>query len=417
MELLGAVLKILHINSFDKKGGAETVFQISKDFPGTVNYSGYVETGNLSEKPNISFHSWENDNKLIGTLNYIFSIYNYRILKSFLKVTDVDIIHLHGFFSSISPSILLSIKKAKLRKKVNVVQTLHDFHLVCPNASLYNYNKNVICEKCIGKKIKLNILFENCDRRGMVHSIVKGIRSFVANNILHQRNIVDTFICPSEFLKSKLIEDGIDEKRITVIRNPISSVNDIVIPPKKNIICYFGRFSKEKNLEFLINAFASWKQKSSNDFKLIIIGEGEEESNLKSLAAKSNARNDISFINFLPYDQLVNTIKNVKYLAMTSMCYENSPMSVIEGMSLNIIPIVPSIGGMKESVETLLQFGKTYLPNNIDSWIETIGLLETNYKKEMDQLIHSKNKFMESLGIINYHNTILNVYSEQIIHQ
>lgn len=409
-ESFGAVLKVLHINSYDKKGGAETVFQISKNISGVENYCGYVETGNLTERPNISFHSWEDDNKLTGTINYIFSIYNYKILQTFLKVTDVDVIHLHGFFSSISPSILLAIKNAKQQKKIKVIQTLHDFHIICPNASLYNYNKNVICEKCIGKKIKFNILFENCDRRGWFYSIIKGVRSFIANNILHHRNIVDEFICPSEFLKSKLIEDGIEENQITVIRNPINLVNDIVIPTKKNIICYFGRFSKEKNLEFLIKAFSTWKQKSTNDFKLLLIGEGEEESNLKLLASKNSAKSDIFFINFLLYSELANTIKDVKYLAMTSMCYENAPMSVIEGMSLNIIPIVPAIGGMKESVETLLQFGKTYLPNNIDSWAETIGYLEENYQEQIKKLVLSKKDILEEVSFKSYFKNILKVY-------
>ncbi len=410
IELFGAVLKVLHINSFDKKGGAETVFQISKNFPGIDNYSGYVETSRISKKPDISFHSWESYNKFIGILNYIFSLKNYNALRSFLKTTDVDVIHLHGFFSSISPSILLAIKKAKQKKKIKVVQTLHDFHLICPNASLYNYNKNVICEKCIGNGIKLSILFENCDRRGWAFSIIKGLRSFVANNILHHKNIIDTFICPSEFLKSKLIEDGIGESRITVIRNPISFTNDFVIPPKKNIICYFGRFSKEKNLEFLINTFNSWKLKFPNDFKLFLIGEGEEESTLKSLASECSTKNDIYFISFLPYDKLVTAIQDVKYLAMTSMCYENAPMSVIEGMSLNIIPIVPSIGGMKESVETLLQFGKTYLPNNIDSWIDSICYLEENYNEQIKKLVKSKINILEEAGIESYFRKVFKIY-------
>ena len=410
IESIGAVLNVLHINSFDKKGGAETVFQITKNIRGVINYCGYVETGNFTEKPNIPFRSWENDNNLTGTVNYIFSIHNYRILQSFLNVTDVDVIHLHGFFSSISPSILLAIKKAKQKKKIKIVQTLHDFHLICPNASLYNYNKNVICEKCIHKKIKLSIMFENCDRRGLTYSIIKGIRSFVANNILHHKNIIDTFICPSEFLRSKLLEDGIDEKRIAVIRNPINLVNDVNIPSKKNIICYFGRFSEEKNLEFLIKAFAIWKSKSLTDFKLLLIGEGEEESNLKSLASKSDVKNDITFTNFLPYDELVNAIKDVKYLAMASMCYENAPMSVIEGMSLNIIPIVPSIGGMKESVESLLKSGKTYLPNNIESWIESINFLESNYKVQLGELINSRKKLIDELSITNYYTNLQQLY-------
>ncbi|NJD23519.1 MAG: glycosyltransferase family 1 protein [Melioribacter sp.] len=411
IESIGVVLKVLHINSFDKKGGAETVFKLSRSNKATENYCGFVKTKDLTENPDILFRSWENDNKLSGTINYIFSIYNYRLLRSFLKKVEIDVIHLHGFFSSISPSILLAIKKTKQIKKIKVVQTLHDFHLICPNASLYNYNKKIICEKCVGKKIKLDILFENCDRRGWIHSIIKGIRSFAANNILTHREIVDEFICPSNFLKSKLIQDGIDEKRIAVIRNPIVSLDNTTIPKKKNIICYFGRFSKEKNLDFLINAFTIWKEKINNDFQLLFIGEGEEEENLKFLAHQSLTKENVSFKNYLPYKELVNTIKEVKYLAMSSMCYENFPMSIVEGMSLNILPIVPSIGGMKESVEILLQFGKTYLPNNIESWIESINFLENNYEEQLQKLIHSKKKITEELSVKKYYDSVRILYS------
>lgn len=404
-------LKVLHINNYDNKGGAETVFRITSCTPKAQNFTGYIKLVDSDQKPEISFHNWEDNNKLLGTINYIFSIRNYKLIKIFLDKNEIDVIHLHGFFSSLSPSILLAIQKAKKKRKFKVIQTLHDFHLICPNASLYNFSQNKICEKCIGKKAKLSIFINNCDRRGFVHSAIKGIRSIVANNIFEHKKNIDTFICPSEFLKSKLIEDGIEEKKIVVIHNPVTINGNQNTIEKQNIICFFGRFSKEKNLDFLINAFTTWKLRTKNDFQLLLIGEGEEETKIRMLAAKSDFSKNIIFKKHLPLEQLVNEIKLAKYFSMATVCYENAPMSVIESVALDIIPLTPDIGGMKESVEHVVKAGKTYSLNDIESWIKTIEYLESNYQDEVNRLINAKKDLIKELGTITYYTKIWNIYS------
>jgi glycosyltransferase involved in cell wall biosynthesis len=404
-------LKVLHIHSYDNKGGAETVFQITRKIQETENFSGYINSGHSNESSDIGFRSWEDDNKFTGTINYVFSRHNYLVLKRFLELTPVDIIHIHGFFSSLSPSILLAIKKIKKTQKLKVIQTLHDFHLVCPNAGLYNYSKNELCERCVGKKVKLSIFTMNCDRRGFIHSFIKGIRSFLANNIFKHRDIIDYFICPSEFMKTKLLEDGIDPGKIAVIRNPIVIKDFVTGAEKKNIICYFGRFSKEKNLEFLINVFSLWKEKRKNDFRLLLIGEGEEEKNLRELASTSSARTDIIFKEFMPHDKLEETLREVKYLSLTSNCYENAPMTIIEALSLNIISIAPNIGGMKESIESICKAGRTYKSNDKESWITAVDDLETSYENEIIKLTDSKKILIEKSGMKNYYREVFNIYT------
>jgi glycosyltransferase involved in cell wall biosynthesis len=403
-------LKVLHINSYDHKGGAETVFQINRKIPATENLSGFVNYGHSGETSDINFTSWENDNKLFGTINYIFSFHNYSVLNSFLRSNKVDIIHLHGFFASLSPSILFAIKKNKVKQKYKVIQTLHDFHLICPNAGLYNYSKNDICERCIGNRVKLSIFAMNCDKRGWVHSFIKGIRSLLANNLFKQREIVDKFICPSEFMKSKLLDDGIESNKITVIRNPIFVNETETTSVKKNIICYFGRFSKEKNLQFLITTFSLWKEKSKNDFQLYLIGEGKEENNFRRIASGSSSEKEIFFMEFMPHDRLAGILKEVKYLSLTSNCYENAPMTIIEALSLNILPIAPNIGGMSEGIKSVVKCGRTYNSGDIESWIESINFLENNYDEQMRILIESKKKISEELSTINFYNSILALY-------
>lgn len=402
-------MRVLHINNYDKKGGAERVFDISRKNNYTINYCGYVKISDTTEFPDISFTSWEKNNIFFGIINYIFSFRNYKLLLNYLSDNKVDIIHIHGFFSSLSPSILLAIKKTKFSKKIKIIQTLHDFHLICPNSSLYNFIKDEICERCINKNIKINIFTVNCDRRGFGFSVIKGIRSILSNNILKHRNIIDKFICPSEFMKRKLIVDGIEEQKISVIRNSVNIYNK-ELPTKKNIICYFGRFSKEKNLEFLIEVFSYWKNKTPNDFSLLLIGEGEEEVKLRKVANESAYSSSIVFKSFLPFAQLIKIIGEAKYSSMSSKCYENSPMLVIESISLNIIPIVPQLGGMQESVEVLTKIGKTYKFNDKDSWIDALTSLENNYDKIIQNINLTKNQLLNELSVYRYYYSMYNEY-------
>jgi mRNA deadenylase 3'-5' endonuclease subunit Ccr4 len=80
-------LKILHINNYGTKGGAETVFNITKqNLSNYVNYSGFVLTDPNDEKPDIEFTTWENKGSFKGALEYIFSYANIESFSVFLTI-------------------------------------------------------------------------------------------------------------------------------------------------------------------------------------------------------------------------------------------------------------------------------------------------------------------------------------------
>lgn len=287
---------------------------------------------------------------------------------------------------------------------------MHEFHLVCPNSGLFDYSKNEICEKCLNQNVKTGSFLKKCDRRGGIYSFLKGMRSFISNNIIRHNGLLDVIISPSDFLKDKLIEGGISGRKITVLRNPIISDISCYDTRKENVICFFGRFSREKNLSFLINAFSEWKRREKNDFKLWLIGKGDDESNLRSIVNKCYYKNDIIFKPFMPADKLNIEIQCVKYYAMTSNWYENAPMGILEAASLNIISIVPDIGGMKETVEKVVKAGGIYKEDDIDSWCETINYLETNYESESRILDMNFKDIVEKYGIDNYYKQLYKIY-------
>ena len=407
-------MNILHINNYYKKGGAEVVFSITSLIHRHKNYVGYYTEDNDLLKPDINFSSWESNYFPFNIFNYIFSLNNYRALRKFLKKTNIDIIHLQGFFSSLSPSILLAIKKTRTEKKIRVIQTLHEFHLICPNASLYNFKKNEICEKCIGKKIKFSILRENCDKRGIFYSTIKGMRSFLANNMLNHNKVIDVFISPSNFLREKIIDDGVNTEKITVIPNPIriNALNEI--EKKEEIICYFGRFSYEKNIPFLISAFSKWKKNNPNNYKLLLIGDGDEYKKILEAIKNSGFSNFIEVKPFLDYKDLMAELKRCKIFSIASLCYENSPLGIAEAIALNIIPVAPSLGGMKESIEQRFKAGKTFISNDESSWINCINYIINNYEDELRKIVFAKENIFEQYSIEKYYESLNKLYNKII---
>ena len=90
-----------------------------------------------------------------------------------------------------------SIIDAAYEMNIPVVQTVHDYQMICPNHLLFNPNTNQICEKCIYGD-KSNCIKGNCIHGSKIKSIIgtiEGILYTKRDNYKH----VDRYICPSFF--------------------------------------------------------------------------------------------------------------------------------------------------------------------------------------------------------------------------
>ena len=165
----------------------------------------------------------ESSKDRLRPLRYIFNNFNERQLEGFFSCTEIDVIHLHSFMGEISPSIIYAIRKYKrTNRALRVIQTVHDYGIACPNSSLFNYHMNKPCQTCVGKRsyLKCNIVINRCYRGRIMISLLKYIR-IVILNLVKYTEIVDTFICPSDFARNILVKEGIASGKLRVIRNPM----------------------------------------------------------------------------------------------------------------------------------------------------------------------------------------------------
>ncbi len=172
-------------------------------------------------------------------------------------------------------------------------------------------------------------------------------------------NAVDLVISPSTGMAQVLRKLGV-KSHIEIVPNGVelqlfhqngqfAQRTKIGFKPEDIIFVFSGRLGPEKNLSFLIKAFAGVAEAIEN-VHLVIIGGGPEEQALKNQAAGISASKRVHFFGMLEYDLLP------AYLAMcdafvTASITETHPLSVIEAMATGLPVLGIRSVGVGETIE------------------------------------------------------------------
>lgn len=291
---------------------------------------------------NMDFHNCSNLQKLTYPIRTIYSAEARKKLRLVLNDFQPDVIHLNNFNYQLTPSMLLEVQKWKKQtgRKCKIVFTAHDYQLVCPNHMLINPNRHENCEKCLGSH------FLNCTKGKCIHgSIMKSIIGTMEATFWNLKGVykyIDTMICCSVFMKTKLDTNPLFAKRTVALHNFIDKVEWKGIE-KKNYVLYFGRFSEEKGIGTLIRVCMALPE-----INFVFAGTGPLEEIINSI---SNIKN----VGYQTGVALETLIKEARFSIYPSEWYENCPFSVMESQMFGTPVLGANIGGIPE----LIQAGKT----------------------------------------------------------
>lgn len=325
-----------------------------------------------------------------------------------LEEINPSIIHVHHY-ANLSPSIFLAILRHKKKNKVKVIHSVHTFEYVCSNESGFDYKQNRRCTDCLNSTYKFKIFKRKCSRSGFFHSYGKGLKSFIFSSFM-SRGVVDFWTVPSNFLRMKMLQQPyINEKDILVLRNPIirSEVENVKNESVFTFV-YFGRLSKEKNIDLIIKAFSRITEFES---KLLIIGKGEEENQLRLLANTLNVSDNIEFINFLSKEKLIEKLNTCNVSVLSSKCYETASMVVVESLESNLLPLVCNHGGMKEMIE-VTNVGLTFESDNEKDLYNKMVYSYSNYEELKKELIIRKEESLKVFSEESYFVILKVIYNK-----
>ncbi|MBD3237398.1 MAG: glycosyltransferase [Candidatus Eisenbacteria bacterium] len=276
--------------------------------------------------------------RLRAAARAIYSRETVRRVRALVADTHPQIAHLHNIYHQLSPSLITELARCG----TPIVQTLHDYNVVCPG-SLFMAGGEV-CEECKGGRYH-RMLGQRCLLESRGASAVGAIEAYL-HNLLKTYAKVDRFLCPSRFMLEKVAEFGLPREKL--IHLPYFLRLESYLPAfrESDYFIYLGRLSREKGIVTLFDAL---RLRGGGRLRCRILGEGPIEGELRT-RAREWGLGGVEFTGYLQGEALHEAIRNAAFTVVPSEWYENLPFSVLESFALGTPVVGAQIGGIPEMV-------------------------------------------------------------------
>ena len=340
-------MKILHINNqhYPKGGAHKVYFNTAKllevyghksIFFSTKDERTIKDANDYLFPDNINRRQLSLSGKIKAISKFLYNKDAYQKIKAIIEKEKPDIAHIHLFMGGLTSSILKALKE----NKTPIVHSVHDYRLICP-AYLFIDGKNEICERCKDRHY-FHCVLNRCSENNLSQSAMLTIDAYYRKYFINPLNYIDRFIFVSNFSFNKHKEfNSLYKDKADVLYNFIPDINNI--KPSFNrgkFILFFGRLSREKGIQTLIEAALS------ANIKLKIVGTGP----LMDLQLK-NQNDQIEFLGFKNEKDLLDIIQNASFIIVPSEWYENNPLSILEAYANGKPVIGARIGGIPEIID------------------------------------------------------------------
>lgn len=366
-------MRILHVNKFfDFHGGTEVYLHELAERQQQQGHEVHVFTtrkpgtpSHADERFSPTYHAYnEFEGPLTDGKKAIAYLWNREARTYFAKMLDEvrpDVIHLHNLYHHLSTSLLAEIRKRKLA----CVQTLHDYKLACPNYKMYT--QGAPCERCKNGDYTQAITFQ-CMGTSFAANALAAAEMHLTKATMAYEKTVQVFLCPSQFMREKMVEWGEPASKMVVIPNPTRFPTE---PASRGggYLLYAGRLSAEKGIDTLIRAVAPLPL-----LPLWIVGRGPEEANLRALAQELGASH-VRFLGFKTADELREIRTKAEAAVLGTKMYENASGVLLEALATGIPCFATDIGGNSELIENGVT-GWLLPPDKPEAWTEAFRLFD-----------------------------------------
>jgi glycosyltransferase involved in cell wall biosynthesis len=340
-------------NRYHFRGGEDTVVDAEVELLRDHGHEVFVYLRDNRELSQIKPHA--------AAIQTVWSQQSFNDVIELCKNFQPDVIHSHNTFPLISPSVY-SVAK---RWNIPLIQTLHNFRLICPQATLLRQDNP--CEDCIGK-LPWRAIIHRCYRGSLPQTSIS-VGMITLHRLLRTwTKQVTRYIVLNQMCRDKFIEGGIPFELLRIKPNFL----DAPIEPQWNHRhggVFIGRLSNEKGLHVLAEAVAHLP-----NVCIDVFGNGPLETLVKSSRG-------FRYWGFQERDKLHEHLRQAAYLVVPSTGVESFGLVAIEAFACGTPVIACAHGGLRE----IIVHGKTGIfvePGNPVELANAIDFAE-NHPDEM----------------------------------
>jgi glycosyltransferase involved in cell wall biosynthesis len=337
-------------NRYQQPGAEDQVFTAEADL--------LAERGHEVIRYELHNNSIKSTGKLKVARNTIWNPQSAKSIRLLVRYNQVEVAHFHNTFPVMSPSVY----RAARDEGAAVVQTLHNFRLVCPGNTLFRDNH--LCDDCVGKPLPWPSVLHACYRGDRQATAVSAAMLAYHRATGTWSHNIDAYVALSEFNRSLFCRAGLAETSIFVKPNFLKS--DPGPGTRKRAGALFvGRLIPEKGISTLLTAWKriGWK------LPLTIFGDGPLRDEVASAAASSDGA--VRWLGWRSRSEVDEALGAASIVISPSVWIEAGPLSVIESFARATPLIASRLGSLAEFVKPDVS-GYLFDPGNPASLVEAV---------------------------------------------
>jgi 1,2-diacylglycerol 3-alpha-glucosyltransferase len=242
----------------------------------------------------------------------------------------------------------------RARKKIKTMDVLHVHHPFISGRQAVS----------LGKRYDIPVVFTNHTRYHVQASyympfVPEGLsRAFLEAYLPQFTDQCDLVIAPSQGIERVLRElgvtcqvevvpNGVDVTQFQRPPAPLSN-RDLDLPDGATVAVTVGRLGPEKNLSFLLRAFARIAAEVP-DLHLLVIGSGSEKERLVEMARYLGLAPQVHLVGEVAYEGIPNWLAMADFFAFASVS-ESHPLVVLEGLAAGLPVLAIPCPGVEDTV-------------------------------------------------------------------
>lgn len=266
-----------------------------------------------------------------------------RELRNVMRRERPQVVHFHNTLPLISPAGYYSAAE----EGIPVVQTLHNYRLVCPNALLFR--NGAPCRDCVGKAFALPGIVHGCYRGNRAATAVVATMTAVHRLLGTWAHRVALYIAPTHFARQVLLGAGLPPEKV-VVKPHFVDPDPGLGPGEGGYALFVGRLSAGKGIGTLL---AAWTIVGAT-VPLRIVGDGPLATEVERAGRQTPG---IEWLGRRGAPEVLALLRHASFLVCPSELYETFGRVIIEAYAGGTPVIGADIGAIAE----LVQDGRTGL--------------------------------------------------------
>lgn len=401
-------MKVLQVNNFHyPRGGADRYFL---DLTAMLRDAGHdVRTFSTARPENIH-QEWlvaepmagvdtEKTGSVGDAVRFLFSRNARLRMAEAIASFRPNIVHLHIYYGQLTASILAPMRDAG----TPIVQTLHEYKLVCPTHGLYANGS--FCDACQGRHY-WHAITKRCNRRSYARSCLSAVEAYVSD-ALSSRDAIARFIAVSEFQRNQLVRLGAPPERLRVLRHFATRSDSAPSPPGEYIL-YVGRIHSDKGIKVLLDAVA---QLGDGAPPLKIIGVGSEAQQWQTYAGALGLADRVDWLGFRAGRELSELYEGSLVVVNPSMLNETFGLTCLEALAHGRPVIASRVGAMPEVIDDNRD-GILVRAGSAEDLAKAIGRVASNRAFARDMGLRGWERAGREFSKSRHYDDMMRIYGE-----